>query len=67
MNAKKAAKPTKTPATGPMKLGSYPKWFSIYQLIVGSVTIPGTLMVASTSPYCDTINPYNVHATGQIQ
>jgi hypothetical protein len=42
MKAKKTVKPTKTPATGSMKLGLYPKWSSIYHLIVGLSVIPST-------------------------
>nr|POF20089.1 pentatricopeptide repeat-containing protein, mitochondrial [Quercus suber] len=57
MRAKKAANVTKIAAVGPMKFRSYPKWFSTYHLMVGSGTIPGTLIVAFMSPYCVTISP----------
>lgn len=57
MRAKKAANMTKIAAVGPMKFKLYPKWFSTYHLMLGSGTIPGTLIVSSMSPYCVTINP----------
>lgn len=66
MNAKKTTKPARTAATVPIKFISYPKWSSIYALIVGLIDNPGTLMVSSTSPYWDTINPYIVHEIGHI-
>lgn len=66
IKAKKAANPTRITATGPMKFVSYPKWFSMYHLMVGSGVIPGALTVSSTSPNCDTMNPYTVHDTGHI-
>lgn len=66
IRAKKAPKATKIAAVGPMKFESYPKWFCTYHLILGSGSIPLTLILSSMSPYCVTISPYTVHATGQM-
>ena len=65
MRAKATGKQTLTVATTPRKSCLNPKNRLRYSFTVSGGSEPPS--TSFTSPNCDTVKPYNVHATGFVQ